>query len=272
MHQAAKADAYRAINDHARWVIERYEALNDGIMTRAGTLAGFGGVELGLISQVVIQALTSTASKTVSHSFKIHLFVIFGISVVSILFSIFAFLKSLSVSSNYHYPDMTSLRLYANYLDTSSEEELVEIEQKESWIFDHLQNRDQPIKSIGESSLTENADRGKWFKKGVIGLVVTQAVIAILMFFLFWGLKWAITILTNRLQENHLKCHSQNRFQLWRDLLLEVAKKAVNRMTVRKSSSKKKAAPKKARKAAPPPKATQVKVRRVKGASSKHAK
>ena len=182
----SKSNAIQALNSHTRWVIERYEKLNDGLMNRAGTLAGFAGVELGLISQVVIQFLNGTANKPISHSYKAHLFIIFALAITSVLISIFSFLRCLAATKSNSYPDMVSLVQFGDFIEKSHSDQNNELDKYQTWIFDHLQNKGDQQNSIGQSFLAENGTRGKWFQRGVVALVVTQNAIATLVIYLFW--------------------------------------------------------------------------------------
>ena len=110
-------EAEKILIQQTQWISERYESINEGLMTRSASLAGFAGLELSLIGQMVITFNRTSKDATWSCSYTSFVFGSLVLTTFSLLTCIFFLLRSLRAKRSAKVPDHLSVSEILNYIE-----------------------------------------------------------------------------------------------------------------------------------------------------------
>jgi hypothetical protein len=156
-----KGDAAKALLEHTKWIAERFERMNEQLLTLSSTFIGFLAVELGLLGQ--------TEKKTFEHNRPA-----FWVGVAGLVFlaiSIISFFVALW-SLNFDLPKLEDFQGLLNV-----DKEVLEVEPLRMML-----STDEGHRNIQKSLESENLHLNRYYKAGLIFGATAQILIAILLF------------------------------------------------------------------------------------------
>lgn len=172
---------------HTHWVLERMENLNQGIMSRSVSLAGFAGIELSLVGQMVINLRKNVGIKKWSLSSQWVLFGFEATTVICLLFCIGFLLWSVRPLDPGYIPGVVAIR---NRLEDSEQPEMSvqdRLSLRTSLPLEQLLNRESSKEpQYGKFLVEENKERGKWFRYGFRILIASQIALGTLVLIAYW--------------------------------------------------------------------------------------
>lgn len=149
--------------NHARWISERYERMNEQLLTLSSTFIGFLAVELALIAQVSEEQIKNLGA--------LKYFGILGIGFLGL--ALVFFFKALT-SNNFEIPDLERLQAALELDEVELELEPLKLMLKS----------DASDLNIQQSLENENAFINKHYKRAIKSAGAAQAVI---VFVLIWA-------------------------------------------------------------------------------------
>lgn len=181
-----EVEVEKVLIQQTQWIAERYELINEGLMTRASSLAGFAGVELSLVAQMVVSLNRSTPSHHWSHKFTTFVYILVALTVFSLLTSIWLFIRALTAKSSATLPNHGSIVALYAYI----EEHKIEMDRahglKLRKPMEQLLMRHAPDKSYLAYLTEENRDRGEKYVCGTHALIASQVLLVALVLVIFW--------------------------------------------------------------------------------------
>ena len=186
--ESLSTDSIYSLIEQARWVVERYERTNEGLVTRLASLAGFAGVELSLIGTMVAMISTSTIS-TRSPSVTAIIFALIAFTSVTLLVSILLFLGALRAQRSNSEMDTESINGMLRYFRKRPKD----FNRKDSdesvanWILDQILLPGAPHLSYAEELKNENKRRGNPYLLGGYFLLVAQIGLVVTVLFTYWS-------------------------------------------------------------------------------------
>lgn len=169
----------------AQWIVERYESTNEGLMTRSASLAGFAGIELSLVGQMVVTLSYSTSIVHWNHRFTDLIFALIFLTVASLSISIISFLLALSATRTAKFPDHDSLIEILDYLDVNETDKHEADKLKYRKPIEQILMRHMPNESYPNYLKAENKTRGFKFILGLWSLVTAQLILVALIILIF---------------------------------------------------------------------------------------
>ena len=179
-------EAEKILIQQTQWISERYESINEGLMTRSASLAGFAGLELSLIGQMVITFNRNSKSATWSCSYTSFVFGSLILTTLSLLISVFCLLTSMKAKRSAKVPDHLSVSEILHYIEKNQlvgdESNKLKIEKP----MEQLLMRHKPEDAYPAYLKMENSERGNKFIYGLNSLISAQVFLVIFVAFVYW--------------------------------------------------------------------------------------
>jgi len=179
-------EAERILIQQAQWILDRMDAMNNGMKTRAVSLFGFTIVELSL-------AGTSLSGIKKNHwgprwsSFDKWLVLPLGaLTLVSLLLSLYFFLLALSVFLNPNLPEVDAMLGLEKYLKDNQIQEKDAAEIRIHLPLRQLLMHEEPESSYGDALVKENRKIGYSYRRGFRTLAASQIFLVALIISLVW--------------------------------------------------------------------------------------
>jgi hypothetical protein len=179
-------ESEKVLIQQARWILERLEAVNQGLMSRAVSLVGFAGIELSLVGQMIINLRKSVATKKWSLNSQLVLFGVESITVLALLLCIAFLFLSLRARKEPFIPGTEDI---SQRMEDVNSQELTEDQQMfllRSFPLHQLLGQGHGGLSYGQYLALENRYKGRYFTSGFNTLVIAQAGLGTLVLLAFW--------------------------------------------------------------------------------------
>ena len=179
--------AHNELNVQAKWIIDRYESVNEGLKNRSSSLAGFAGVELSMIATVIasLKPMTNPGVKLVIFC---ELLAVISLMLVAIVYLLF----SLQIINNNNEISQESLAKYYRWLLNKLDKTPSAIQDSENDAIRFIaeQNMQQDKYEISQIAAlkSENSERARGIRIGIRCLIAAQIVIAFLIFSIYWSI------------------------------------------------------------------------------------
>lgn len=182
-------ESEKLLIQQAQWVLERLEAVNQGLISRAVSLVGFAGIELSLVGQMVINWRKSSEQKNWSIRSQLVLFSVESITVLALLLCIAFLFFSLMARREPFIPgthDMSQRMEDAINPEVTENQRLFMLR---SFPLHQLLGKGHGGDTYSEYLSADNRHRGKYFTWGFRTLVFAQVGLGILVLFAIGGVK-----------------------------------------------------------------------------------
>lgn len=169
-----------------KWVLERHENLNQGLMTRAVSLVGFAGIELSLVGQMIINLRKTAGSKKWSFDSQLVMFGIEALAVLALITCIGFLFWSVRPRKDVYIPGVGDI---ISRLEDSKDPSLSERAQsflRLSLPMDQMMMKGPKGLSYSDYLTQENRHRGQYFVYGFNTLVFSQFALGILVLVAYW--------------------------------------------------------------------------------------
>ena len=156
-----KGDAGKALLEHIKWIAERFERMNEQLLTLSSTFIGFLAVELGLLGQIEKKTFDSNHP-----AFRVG---VAGLACLAL--SIISFFVALW-SLNFALPKLEDFHSLL-----SVEKDALEVEPLRLML-----STDEGDRNIQKSLEGENRHINRYYKAGLVLGAVAQIFIVVLLF------------------------------------------------------------------------------------------
>jgi hypothetical protein len=168
-----------------RWVLERIENLNQGIMGRAVSLAGFAIVELSLVGQLIVTLRKSPLTKNWSINSQKVVFFFAAIVVLCLLLCIGFLMSCVRPMKPGYIPGIEDIQVRLE------EGELAKTPAARMFIRKSLTSEqllygNSNGKTYGKELSQENLERGAQFRLGFAMLMISQVALGAFVLFAYW--------------------------------------------------------------------------------------
>jgi len=166
-------DGAIAVIEQARWILERLERINEGLLARASALIGFNAIELGIISQVLVR--NSGVGWSVDA-------LVIGTALLLIC-ALISLLKCISLQGDHVLPNWDSLFADGSYANGH----LVVIKGLEfpevpvTATNSTATGSESPSPKFYDVLMDENNSRAKHYKRGLWATVMAQVYLTLLI-------------------------------------------------------------------------------------------
>ena len=156
-----KGDASKALLEHTKWIAERFERMNEQLLTLSSTFIGFLAVELGLLGQIEKKTFDSNHA-----AFRVG---VAGLACLALsIISFFVALWSLNFA-------LPKLEDFQSLLRVDKDD--LEVEPLRMML-----STDEGDRNIQKGLESENRHINRYYKAGLVLGAIAQIFIAVLLF------------------------------------------------------------------------------------------
>lgn len=184
--QDIDVDSENMLIQQTRWVLERYENLNQGMMTRAVSLVGFAGIELSLVGQMIINLRKTAGVKKWSLHSQLVMFGIESLAVLALLACIGLLFWSVRPLTNVYLPGVNDIIARLEDSKDASLSKRAQSFLRLSLPMDQMLMKGPKGESYSTFLAEENKHRGQYFVYGFNTLVFAQFALGILVLVAYW--------------------------------------------------------------------------------------